>query len=360
MPKLILTRGLPGSGKSTWAKELVAANPDVVRVNRDNLRFEHYGKYVISKKQEREITKIQQSRVREALSSGRDVVVDDTNLSPMSIGGWHRLAQDYDGKVQLSFRDFNVSPEECIRRDERRRAAGERGTGAEVIARFAANAVGEDGKLKPVPDYIREPIPVPPPVKERPNAVIYDMDGTLCDVRPVRHHVRGDKKSRNFHAFHVESEFCPPNINVLEMAKQTKEEGLSVVIVTAREERYRALTARWLEKHGVEYDTLITRPYGDHRPDYETKKDILAQVSKYYRVVHAVDDNPNVLALWKENGIAVTEVPGFDDPIEDPFGMNLPPIPIDSPIKAGRCLKCNKRMRKTAGVLGPTCIKKMD
>ena len=37
--KIILTRGLPASGKSTWAKEQVAkGNGKVKRVNKDDLR----------------------------------------------------------------------------------------------------------------------------------------------------------------------------------------------------------------------------------------------------------------------------------------------------------------------------------
>ena len=39
MPKLILTRGIPASGKSTWAKAWVQEDPQRrVRVNRDDLR----------------------------------------------------------------------------------------------------------------------------------------------------------------------------------------------------------------------------------------------------------------------------------------------------------------------------------
>ena len=37
--KLILTRGIPGSGKSTWAKAWVAENPERrVRLNWDDMR----------------------------------------------------------------------------------------------------------------------------------------------------------------------------------------------------------------------------------------------------------------------------------------------------------------------------------
>lgn len=35
---LTLTRGLPGSGKSTWAKAQTLSRPNTVRVNRDDVR----------------------------------------------------------------------------------------------------------------------------------------------------------------------------------------------------------------------------------------------------------------------------------------------------------------------------------
>ena len=40
--KILLTRGLPSSGKSTWAKEFARVNPNVVRVSRDDLRSQLY------------------------------------------------------------------------------------------------------------------------------------------------------------------------------------------------------------------------------------------------------------------------------------------------------------------------------
>mgnify|MGYP003455142708 FL=1 len=39
MNKLILTRGIQGSGKTTWARQWVAEDPDSrVRINNDDLR----------------------------------------------------------------------------------------------------------------------------------------------------------------------------------------------------------------------------------------------------------------------------------------------------------------------------------
>lgn len=46
MSGVIVLRGLPGSGKSTWAKEWVAGDPDNrVRINRDDIRYASFGKY---------------------------------------------------------------------------------------------------------------------------------------------------------------------------------------------------------------------------------------------------------------------------------------------------------------------------
>ena len=39
MKKIILTRGIPASGKSTWAKQEVLKDPEhSIRINRDDLR----------------------------------------------------------------------------------------------------------------------------------------------------------------------------------------------------------------------------------------------------------------------------------------------------------------------------------
>ena len=40
MSKLIITRGLPASGKSTWAKQWVLEDPEHrVRINQDDIRL---------------------------------------------------------------------------------------------------------------------------------------------------------------------------------------------------------------------------------------------------------------------------------------------------------------------------------
>ena len=79
---LIITRGLPGSGKSTQALEWVNQEPDRrARVNRDELRMALYGKYTgLTFKQEQALSHAQRAAVKSLLEGGRSVVVDDTNL----------------------------------------------------------------------------------------------------------------------------------------------------------------------------------------------------------------------------------------------------------------------------------------
>lgn len=136
------------------------------------------------------------------------------------------------------------------------------------------------------------------------------MDGTLCDVRSIRHYVLG--KERNYHKFHTESVNCPGNLDVVEAAQKDHADGRAVLIVTAREDTFSTHTTFWLGFQEVEYDRMYMRKRGDFRPDYEVKKDILDQIRKDgYNVVHAWDDNPNVIRLWQEEGIPVTIVEGF-------------------------------------------------
>jgi len=140
-------------------------------------------------------------------------------------------------------------------------------------------------------------------------AIIFDMDGTLADVNPIRHYVSGDKK--DFNSFHKASVWVRPNQQILALNHAINDQ-VAILIVTARNEQFRTVTSAWLEKYQVRYHHLYMRKSGDNRADYLVKQDIFKQITTAgYNVVAAVDDNPKIIALWKEMQLVVIEVPGF-------------------------------------------------
>lgn len=141
------------------------------------------------------------------------------------------------------------------------------------------------------------------------DAVIFDMDGTLCDVAGILHFVEG--KNRNFDAFHGAAIDCPPHMHVVEAVARAREAGNAIVIVTARSAKWRDYTIMWLDKYDIVFDRLYMRIEADFRHDHLVKADILKAIRKDgFEPVHAWDDTPEVIALWRENGIEVTEVTG--------------------------------------------------
>lgn len=147
----------------------------------------------------------------------------------------------------------------------------------------------------------------------KPTAVIFDVDGTLCDVTGIRHLVASSSSLRNFDHFHRASIFSPPHDYVLDELHKALADGHHVFIVTARNEKWLELTVNWLGHVGAKFHEVHARGLHDHRPDREVKLDILNKIRETHDVVHAWDDNPAVVALWTEQGIPVTVVPGWAD-----------------------------------------------
>jgi predicted kinase len=116
-PTLIITRGLPGSGKTTRALQWIAAQPGRrARVNRDDLRRMLHGRRLGTNAQEAMVTVLQHVGVRAMLERGWDVIADDTNLTQHAIDQWRNLAGQA-GATLTVWDHSGVDVDECVRRD---------------------------------------------------------------------------------------------------------------------------------------------------------------------------------------------------------------------------------------------------
>lgn len=107
-------------------------------------------------------------------------------------------------------------------------------------------------------------------------AWIFDVDGTLVNVDPILNILLNQDRSsnsfkQNYDDFHKESIYCEPHKDVVDMAIKARND-FDIIIVTARKEKYRNLTSRWLKNNNVIHDALFMRQNEDYREDYAVKK----------------------------------------------------------------------------------------
>lgn len=148
-------------------------------------------------------------------------------------------------------------------------------------------------------------------MKERkPTGVIVDLDGTLADVTPYRHHVL--TRPKDFHAFHTGAMDAEPIGSTLEWVTERHAAGHVILVVTARMSSWHHETTAWLHRHmPVPFHGPHMRGFRDYRPDYEIKYEILGHLRARFDIVEAIDDNPSVVEIWRSVGIPTTIVPGW-------------------------------------------------
>jgi predicted kinase len=136
MPKIILCRGIQGSGKTTWAKQWVLEDPEHrVRFNNDDIR-NMLGKYWVPSREEL-VLDLKKQFIRSSMLAGYDIVIDNMNLNPKEVESYktyieehNRIMKKLDEETKLSFKDntkyelefvdFFTPLQECIERDSKR------------------------------------------------------------------------------------------------------------------------------------------------------------------------------------------------------------------------------------------------
>ena len=145
MSILFIPIGLPGSGKSTWAKET-----DAIVVSSDAIRGELFGDASIQGDPKR-VFALMGERTIAAISAGHDVIYDATNLTK-----WARksIIDKLPASCEVVFVEFTASVDVCIKRQNLRT----RKVPSEVIINMASRreavSIDEAGGRKYRIDYI--------------------------------------------------------------------------------------------------------------------------------------------------------------------------------------------------------------
>jgi predicted kinase len=316
--KLILTRGLPGSGKSTWARSWVADDPEQRRrINRDDVRFLLSGKfYGLSRDQEDEVTRIQQHLVRTYLASQKDVVVDDTNLNARFAKDWLKLAQNAGAEVEWNDDFLKVPLPVCIERDEHR----EQKVGADVIKSFYTRYFRGPGIGPKRPELAAEAVATAARYDGTPGslkAFLVDLDGTIASNGPDR-----DNPNRGYFDWHRVGEDLPID-RIIDIIRIFEDAGLTPIYVSGRDGSCFDQTYKWIATHVYGWTQpvysrdndiiLYMRPEGDMRKDSIVKLEIFDnEIRNNYDVQFCIDDRDQVVAAYRSIGLTVLQVADGD------------------------------------------------
>lgn len=296
MSKLILTRGVPASGKDTWAKAWVAEDPERrARLNRDDYRAMMFGidrKGVGTFPQEKAVSYAQQTAAKGLLNAGVDVVISDTNLRAKFVKMWLGFTDD------VEFMDFPITIDEAYDRDLNR---GEEAVGPDVLKSFFERFIAKDGislPLVPVLDETAKFSQVGPHSEKLVDAIIVDIDGTLAHMAD-----RSPYDGTRYHEDTVDT-------TIRQMVRDYYYKlGVRVLVTSGRDAKHREETEEWLNTHKVPFDVLIMRPEGDTRKDDFVKDELYADfIEGKYNVLFALDDRDRVVDMWRAKGIKCLQV----------------------------------------------------
>jgi len=283
---------------------MAANSSDVVRVNRDGIRWTQGIRDGLgTKEQEDLVTIIEEAMVIAAIKAGKNVVIDAMHLNPAYARRWFKIAKAHSVR-NVRVIDFEVPIAELFERDANR----EKSVGQGVIAKLASRwGVEDDGGIKRKLTYNAAQSPDLTPAAEwddmLPTAWIVDTDGTLANHEGIR-------SPYDTSRYHLDTVHQDVAALVHMLAEDTH-----IIGVSGRDEEFREVTeAWWLSEARLKADEFYFRPAGDVRPDDVIKAEIYEKhIRGRYNIAGVLDDRGRVLRMWRAKGLTTFAVGDTDN-----------------------------------------------
>lgn len=305
MLKIFFLKGAPSSGKSTWSKnELIKDPTRYLHINNDSLRDSFNGS-VYSSEYEKLITETRNFLIREGLKRDLDIIIDNVNANNRHWEATCKIAKESNKDVQIVEKLFYLELDELLLRNSKREGIAR--VPDDVVKKFFKDLGGKQFKFSNPRNEIftKSTLAMDRTIEPMwqdetlPRATVWDNDGTISNIHSGRSPYDASTADLDI-----------PHKHVIECMRLYFQAGYKILFVSGREEKDRAPTERFYQKHfpEVKYE-LFMRPTGDFRKDVIIKSEIFNNhIKGKYFLAGWYEDRLQIVKWAYEIGLPIFRV----------------------------------------------------
>lgn len=287
MTKCVILIGPPGSGKTTYAKELESKG--YTRVSGDD-QGDAYKKIF-----------------KEALLNKKDIVIDRMGFNTEQRDRFRIPAIEAGYKVEAVefIVPYKVCLDRCLQREGHPTIISSKEAHSALHTYFSKY---ETVKSSDYSNFQKKKFRAIDYKQDKPYAIMVDLDGTLCDIRHRLKYVKGEGK-KNWKAFFEAIPEDEVYWEVERIINLERKHHTEIILCSGRPDDYRTLTETWLLNHVIPYDNLVMRPRHNFKSDDITKLMLYEyEIEPFFEVLYVLDDRQSVVDMWRKNGLRCLQV----------------------------------------------------
>lgn len=136
---------------------------------------------------------------------------------------------------------------------------------------------------------------------------ICDIDGTIANTEHRIHYITNGH--RDWDKWYDNAHKDDPIEEIVDILRMAVNNNIAIVLCTARDEKCREDTVKWLETHNIPWHDLRMRKSGDRRSDDIVKFELLEEMYEDgYEPILVLEDRDRVVKMWRSAGLRCLQV----------------------------------------------------